>query len=174
MPSPTLSGFEHRVVVGMAELVVSNNPSVTLATYSLGSCLGISIYDPVARVGGLVHVMLPDSSIAPDKARAQPAMFLDSGVPKLFKSAYELRLDKRRTLICVTGGAQIMDDKGFFNIGQRNRAALDALLQHHGLQITAQDTGGMVNRTMYLKLSNGEVRLKVSGQTTETVLWKPQ
>jgi len=172
MPSPSLSGFEHRVVVGMAESVVSNNPSVTLATYSLGSCLGISIYDPVTHVGGLVHIMLPDSSIAPDKARTQPAMFLDTGLPKLFRSAYEMRLDKQRAVICVAGGAQIMDDKGFFNIGQRNRAALDALLQQHGLRILAQDTGGMVNRTMYLKLATGEVRLKVSGQTTETVLWK--
>jgi chemotaxis protein CheD len=173
MPSPSLSGFEHRVVVGMAESVVSNNPSVTLATYSLGSCLGISIYDPVARVGGLVHIMLPDSSIAPDKARTQPAMFLDTGLPKLFKSAYEMRLDKHRALICVAGGAQIMDDKGFFNIGQRNRAALDALLHQHGLCICAEEVGGMVNRTLYLKLATGEVRLKVSGQNTETILWKP-
>lgn len=173
MPSPTLSGFEHRVVVGMAESVVSNNPSVTLATYSLGSCLGISIFDPVTHVGGLVHIMLPDSGIAPDKARSQPGMFVDSGVPKLFKSAYEMRLEKQRAIICVAGGAQIMDDKGFFNIGQRNRAALDALLQQHGLRIAAHETGGMVNRTMYLKLATGEVRLKVSGQATETLLWKP-
>lgn len=173
MPSPTLSGFEHRVIVGMAELVVSNNPSVTLATYSLGSCLGISIFDPVARVGGLLHIMLPESSISPDKARTQPAMFLDTGLPKLFNSAYVMRLDKHRTVICVAGGAQVMDDKGFFNIGQRNYAAFVALLQQHGLRIAAEDVGGMVNRTMYLKLATGEVRLKVSGQATETTLWKP-
>jgi chemotaxis protein CheD len=173
MPSPTISGFEHRVVVGMAELVVSNNPSVTLATYSLGSCLGISIYDPVSRVGGLLHIMLPDSSISPDKARTQPAMFLDTGLPRLFKSAYEMHLDKHRALICVAGGAQVIDDKGFFNIGPRNRAALGTLLQQHGLRILAEDVGGMVNRTMYLKLGTGEVRLKVSGQAAETTLWKP-
>ena len=173
MPSPSLSGFEHRVVVGMAESVVSNNPSVTLATYSLGSCLGVSIYDPVTRVGGLLHIMLPDSNIAPEKARSQPAMFLDTGLPKLFRSAYEMRLGKHRALICVAGGAQIMDDKGFFNIGQRNYAALGGLLQQHGLRITAEEVGGMVNRTMYLKLATGEVRLKISGEMTETILWQP-
>jgi chemotaxis protein CheD len=173
MPSPSLSGFEHRVIVGMAESVVSNNPDVTLATYSLGSCLGISIYDPVARVGGLLHIMLPESGIAPDKARAQPAMFLDTGLPKMFRSAYDLRLDKHRAMICVAGGAQIMDDKGFFNIGQRNYAALSTLLQQHGLRITAEHVGGMVNRTMYLKLATGEVRLKISGEMAETTLWKP-
>lgn len=173
MPSPTISGFEHRLVVGMAELVVSNNPSVTLATYSLGSCLGVSIYDPVTRVGGLVHIMLPDSSISPDKARAQPGMFLDTGLPKLFQSAYQMRLDKHRARICVAGGAQIMDSNGFFNIGQRNYAALTELLRAHGLHITAEHAGGMVNRTMYLKLGTGEVRLKISGQPAETVLWNP-
>jgi len=157
----------------MAELVVSNNPSVILATYSLGSCLGISIYDPVTRVGGLVHIMLPDSSISPEKARAQPAMFLDTGLPKLFQSAYQMRLDKHRALICVAGGAQIMDDNNLFNIGQRNYAALAGLLHQHGLRIVAEDVRGMVNRTMYLKLATGEVRLKVSGQPMEMCLWKP-
>jgi chemotaxis protein CheD len=173
MPSPTLSAFEHRVVVGMAESVVSNNPAVTLATYSLGSCLGISIYDPVARVGGLLHIMLPESGLAPDKARAQPGMFLDTGLPALFRSAYEMRLDKHRAIICVAGGAQILDDRGFFNIGTRNFAALGALLQQHGLRLAAQEVGGMVNRTMYLRLATGEVRLKISGETTESILWKP-
>jgi chemotaxis protein CheD len=173
MPSPTLSGFDHRIVVGMAELVVSNNPAATLATYSLGSCLGISIYDPVTRVGGLVHIMLPDSSIAPEKAKNQPAMFLDTGLPRLFQSAYPMRLDKHRTIICVAGGAQILDDKGYFNIGPRNLAALNALLREHGLRIAAEDTAGMVNRTMYLKLATGQVRLKISGQSTESILWNP-
>jgi chemotaxis protein CheD len=173
MPSPSLSGFDHRIVVGMAEMVVTNNQSATLATYSLGSCLGVSIYDPVARAGGLIHLMLPDSTIAPEKARLQPAMFLDTGLPALFQSAYQVRLDKHRALICVAGGAQIMDDSGYFNIGRRNQEALHQLLRHHGLGVTAQDTGGMVNRTMYLKLATGEVRLKISGQAVETVLWKP-
>lgn len=173
MPSPSLSGFEHRIVVGMAEMVVTNNLSATLATYSLGSCLGVSIYDPVARVGGLIHFMLPDSTIAPEKARSQPAMFLDSGLPRLFQAAYQLHLDKHRAVICVAGGAQILDDRGHFNIGRRNNDALNDLLRQHNLQIAAQDTGGMVNRTMYLKLATGEVRLKVSGQPAETLLWNP-
>lgn len=173
MPSPSINFFQQRVVVGMAEFVVGNNAALTLATYSLGSCLGISIYDPVARVGGLLHIMLPDSSIAEDKARTQPGMFLNTGLPMLFNSAYQMSLDKRRALICVAGGAQILDAQGFFNIGRRNYEALTALLGQHELRITAEDVGGMVNRTMYLKLETGEVRLKVSGQAAETTLWKP-
>ena len=112
MPAPSLIGigFEHRVVVGLAELAVSNNPSAVLTTYSLGSCLGVAIYDPVVKVGGLLHAMLPDSSIDPAKAAAQPGMFLDTGLPALLREACGMRADKRRLRIYVAGGAQIMDD----------------------------------------------------------------
>lgn len=170
MPSPTLAGFEHKVVVGIADLAVSNNQNVILTTYSLGSCLGVAIYDPVVRVGGLLHLMLPDSGIDPAKAAANPAMFVDTGVPTLFRAAYELRADKHRLQIYVAGGAQIMDNSGFFNIGRRNYEALTALLARHSLHIQAEQVGGLVNRTLYLNLATGGVSLKVSGQTKDIAL----
>lgn len=170
MPPPPLVGFEHRVIVGISDLAVSNNPSVTLTTYSLGSCLAIAIFDPVVRVGGLLHIMLPDSSIDPVKAAAQPGMFVDTGVATLFRAAYQLGAEKQRMRIAVAGGSQIMDTGGFFNIGRRNYEALTQLFHRHGLRIAAEQVGGLVNRTMYLSLATGEVRLKVSGQVAETVL----
>jgi len=172
MPSPTLAGFEHKVVVGIAELAVSNNQNVTLTTYSLGSCLGISIYDPVVKAGGLLHIMLPDSTIDAGKAAAHPAMFVDTGVPALFRAAYQLKAEKHRVVICVAGGAQIMDNSGFFNIGARNFDALSKLFGEHSLKIHADQVGGLVNRTMHLNLATGQVRLKVSGQNQETILCK--
>ena len=172
MPAPSLIAFEHKVVVGIAEMAVSNNQDVTLTTYSLGSCLGIALYDPVVKAGGLLHLMLPDSSIDPLKAAKQSAMFVDTGVPALFRATYQLRAEKHRMLIAVAGGAQIMDDSGFFNIGFRNYDALARLLDEHGLHIHAEHIGGLVNRTMYLNLATGEVRLKISGQTQETILCK--
>jgi chemotaxis protein CheD len=60
-----------------------------IVTYALGSCLGITVYDPVARVAGMLHVMLPLSTIAPDKAVVNPYMFVDTGVPKLFFETYK-------------------------------------------------------------------------------------
>jgi chemotaxis protein CheD len=168
MGSPSsVPGFEHKVVVGLAEFVVSNNPAVILTTYSLGSCLGVTVYDPVARAGGLLHLMLPDSGIDQEKAAARPGMFVDSGVPALFRACYQLGAVKQRMVICVAGGAQIMDDNGYFNIGKRNYEALCALLSQHALRISAEQVGGTVNRTMFLSLDTGEVRLKVSGQTRE-------
>lgn len=174
MPSPTLSaaGLVQRLVVGMADMAVANQPSLTLTTYSLGSCLGISIYDPITKVGGLLHAMLPDSTISEEKARTRPAMFLDTGIPQLLGSARQLRLDPSRAIICVAGGAQIMDAQGFFNIGRRNQEALRSLLEKERLRIAAEDVGGTINRTMSLRLITGEVRLKVSGQTSEMILWK--
>lgn len=170
MPSPTLAGFQHKVVVGIADMAVSNNPTVTLSTYSLGSCLGVAIYDPEVRVGGLLHAMLPDSGIDAGKAQTQPAMFINSGIPLLFRSAYQLKADKRRMVISVAGGAQIMDNSGFFNIGRRNYEMLTRIFQEHGLTIVAEHVGGLVSRSMYLDLATGEVRLKISGQTQDHVL----
>ena len=170
MPAPVLAGFEHKVAVGIAELVVSNNQNVILTTYSLGSCLGVAIYDPVVRVGGLLHLMLPHSGIDPVKAAANPGMFVDTGVPALFRAAYELGADKHRLQIYAAGGAQIMDNSGFFNIGRRNYEALTALLNQHGLAIQAAQIGGLVNRTLCLHLATGGVSLKVCGQPKDTFL----
>jgi chemotaxis protein CheD len=170
VPSPSLSFFEHRVVVGLAEMAVSNNPSVTLTTYSLGSCLGVAIYDPAVRVGGLLHAMLPDSSIDPLKARAQPGMFLDTGLPALLNAACQMRADRRRLRLYAIGGAQIMDNTNFFNIGGRNCAAMEAFLRRENLRAEAWQTGGHVNRTVYLSIGTGRLALKVSGQPAELVL----
>jgi chemotaxis protein CheD len=175
MGAPSLAsfkGFERKLVVGVGGLAVSNNQSMVLATYSLGSCIGVTIYDPVARVGGLLHAMLPDSSINMAKATEQPAMFVDTGLPALFRAAYELSVLKHRVHICVAGGAQFLDKSGFFNIGQRNYACLMDVLRKHGLVIKAEQVGGTVSRTVHLSLATGEVRLKTSGEASETVLFR--
>ena len=176
MPSPAFSsllGFDRKLVVGVGGLAVSNNPGVVLTTYSLGSCLGITIYDPVARVGGLLHAMLPDSSLNPSKASIQPAMFVDTGVYAVFKAAEALRLQRGRVQICVAGGAQILDQSGFFNIGQRNHQRFRDLLRAHGLSLNAEAVGGLVSRTLSLQMDTGEVRLKTSGRPAETLLFRP-
>ena len=98
--------------------------SKTNRTQVAGSCIGVSIWDPVAKVAGLLHFMLPESSISPEKARTTPAMFCDTGVPKLFKAAYELGAVKRRLVVKVARGSQLLDDQGTFNIGKRNYLAI--------------------------------------------------
>ncbi len=153
-------------------MAVSNNPGAILTTYSLGSCLGITIYDPWVKAGGLLHIMLPTSELDPVKAKARPAMFVDSGLGLLLQETSKLRVQKERSITCVTGGAQFLDTKGFFNIGKRNYESLRENFQKLGLRIHAEAVGGLVSRSVFLQLDTGEVRIKVSGQTSETLLWK--
>ena len=150
-------------VVGVADMVASNDASADIITYSLGSCLGISIYDPVKKVGGLLHIMLPDSKIDPRKGDNSPFMFVDTGVPRLFHSAYDLGADRSRLIVKVAGGAQFLDEKGVFNIGERNIQALKALFAQKGITIHAHEVGGITSRTMRLDLSNGNVTIKPPG-----------
>ncbi len=175
MASPSLNaftGFERKVVVGVGGLAVSSNPGVVLTTYSLGSCLGITIYDPQVGAGGMLHAMLPDSSINPLKAADQPAMFVDTGMAALFRAASKFALEKQRVEICVAGGAQFLDDKGFFNIGQRNFTSLTELFRREGLVLRASAVGGMTSRTLHLNLRTGQVRIKTSGQKEEITLFQ--
>ncbi len=152
------------ITVDISDIKVSNNPDVILVTYSLGSCIGLSVYDPEVRVGGMLHYMLPDSSIAKEKARATPAMFADTGIPALFKACYKLGAQKSRMIIKVAGGAQLMDESGFFNIGKRNYAALRKMFWRNKVMIADEDIGGMVNRTIRLNIGTGTLNMKVSGQ----------
>ncbi|MBC8089316.1 MAG: chemotaxis protein CheD [Phycisphaerae bacterium] len=153
-------------VVGVADIKVSNNLEERLVTYALGSCLGLAVYDPVVRVAGLLHVMLPTGAIDPEKMEHNPSMFVDSGVPALFKECYKFGARKERMIVKVAGGshtgASEEDDK--YQIGKRNMLALRKLLWKNGVILHAQETGGVqVSRTMWLEVSTGEVTLKVNG-----------
>ncbi|GAG07508.1 unnamed protein product, partial [marine sediment metagenome] len=103
-------------VLGISEIQVSKTPGDILITYSLGSCIGLTIYDPVVKIGGMIHYMLPLSKIAPDKARAKPGMFADTGIPLLLKKALELGAAKDRLIVKAVGGSQLMDQNKVFNI----------------------------------------------------------
>jgi chemotaxis protein CheD len=144
-------------------MAVSNDGSAEIVTYSLGSCLGITIYDPLRKIGGLLHLMLPDSTIDSAKAMTMPYMFVDTGVPRLFHAAYNLGADRSRLIIKVAGGSQLLDAQGIFNIGSRNIETFKKLLAHQGLSIHANDTGGVASRTLRLDLTNGNTTIKSPG-----------
>jgi len=152
------------IIVGVSDMKVSNDPDSVLITYSLGSCIGISIYDSLAKVGGLLHFMLPESKLDEGKARKNPFMFADTGIPALFRAAYELGAVKKRMKVIVVGGAQVLDQKGFFNIGKRNHMAVRKLFWKNRIMIDFEEVGGNVNRTIKLKIKDGEACVKTSGQ----------
>jgi chemotaxis protein CheD len=151
------------VTVGIADCRISNTPEDVLITYALGSCVGVAIYDPVAQVGGLLHYMLPESNIDEEKARTQPYMFADTGIPLLFRRTYELGADKRRLVVNIAGGAHVMDDAGIFNIGKRNALTLRKILWKAGVLIHSESIGGSVSRTVRLEMGTGRVWLRTEG-----------
>lgn len=154
------------VIVGMADVKVSNCDDETLITYALGSCLGIAVHDPIAGVAGLLHVMLPSSQIDDSKARTQPAMFVDTGVPLLFRECYRLGARKERMTVSVAGGSFSgqADAPDTFQIGKRNMLTLRKLLWKNGVLIHADDTGGaQQSRTMSIQVSSGLVLLRTNG-----------
>lgn len=152
------------IVVGVSDMKVSNDPESVLVTYSLGSCIGVAVYDVAARVGGLLHFMLPESSLDPSKAEKNPHMFADTGIPALFKATYALGAAKQRMKVIVVGGAQVLDQAGFFNIGKRNHMAVRKIFWKNNVMVNFEDVGGNSNRTVKLTIRDGKTWLKVSGQ----------
>jgi len=152
------------LVVGVADCQVSNDREGTLVTYALGSCIAIAIHDAAAGVGGLLHFMLPESAIDPAKAQSNPYMFADTGVPLLFQTAYKHGADKRRLTVRLAGGAQVMDDKGIFNIGKRNYLAVRKILWKAGVLVHGEAVGGDTSRTVRLEVGTGTFWLRTAGQ----------
>jgi chemotaxis protein CheD len=155
------------IVVGMADCQISKSRDQVLVTYALGSCIAVAIHDPVAGVGGMLHYMLPESAISPAKAGENPYMFADTGIPLLFRRAYEYGAEKRRLVVRVAGGAQVMDSQGVFNIGKRNYLPLRKILWKAGVLVQGEDVGGNASRTVRLEVGSGRFWLRGPGSTEQ-------
>ncbi len=155
------------VIVGIADMKSSSRAGDVLVTHGLGSCLGIAVWDPESRSGALLHAMLPDSTIDPDKALESPFVFIDTGVPRLFRECYRLGGEKSRLVVKVAGGAncQSFTEDDYFQIGRRNFVTLRKLLWKNNVLIKAYDVGGTQSRTMTLEVGTGVVSLRVNGQS---------
>ncbi len=146
---------------------VSSNPEDVLVTYSLGSCVGLVLYDPVLKVGGMIHCMLPLSKIDPQKAQTNPCMFTDTGIPTLIQAVLNLGANKKRLVAKVAGAASPLDDKGMFKIGEHNYTVLRKVLWKNDILIAAEDVGGTVARTLYLFLDTGRTVVRSGGTERE-------
>ena len=145
------------VVVNIADMKISNKPEDTLITYSLGSCIAVVLYDPRTKNGGMIHIMLPDSKIERDKSKLIPYKYVDTGIPLLFKSLFKMGSKRNSIVVKVIGGSNVMDKNKFFNIGERNYAAVRKILWRNNIMISAEDVGGSKSRTVKLFLDTGKV-----------------
>lgn len=165
MGIPGIETRGHERIIGVGDVLVSADPDDLLITYSLGSCIGLTLYDPVARVGGLLHAMLPLSSLDPTRAAQNPALFTDTGVAALLEGLFALGARKRNLVACAAGAANQMDRQDLFRIGERNYVVLRKLLWKNEILLAAEDIGGTASRTLCLDMATGETLLRVFGKT---------
>ena len=154
----------NRVVIGIGEMAVSAEKGGRITTHAVGSCIAVCIFDPLAGVAGMLHFLLPEASINPDRATAHPAAFADTGIPLLFQHAYSHGLVKQRAVVKLVGGAEMAHTTGAFNTGRRNLLAARNLLWRNGVFIAAEDVGGTGARTVHMAVDDGRLQV-LSGQS---------
>src|SRR5262245_9029593 len=141
-------------------MAVSAAPGDVIVTHALGSCVAVCIFDPVVQVAGLLHFMLPESRINPERAAQRPAAFADTGIPQLFQAAYRHGLEKRRAIVTLVGGAEIaLAGDSTFKTGRRNVLAAKQVLWRNGVLVKTEDTGGNIARTVHVLVQDGRLRV---------------
>ncbi|MGE0463701.1 MAG: chemotaxis protein CheD [Vicinamibacterales bacterium] len=158
---PRAAAAGGRIVVGIGEFAVSSSPDDVIVTHALGSCIAVCIWDPVVRVGGLLHFLLPESKINPERARKQPATFADTGIPLLFQTAYASGIEKKRCHVRLVGGAEVAGMQGVaaLNVGKRNLLVARQILWQNGVLVNGEATGGTIPRSVALRASDGVVEV---------------
>ncbi|MCB0208484.1 MAG: chemotaxis protein CheD [Anaerolineae bacterium] len=152
--------------ISIGEMIVSSTPNDVLVAYGLGSCVAICLYDPVTKVGGMLHALLPHANNQA-KDYDVPAKFVDSGLPLLLKSVVQQRGEHNRLIVYLCGGAQLISAPNFsdmLKIGQRNVEAAHTALKTARLNIKSQDTGGNAGRTVKLHIDTGQITVKSLGR----------
>ena len=153
-----------RLTVGISDMKIAKRPREVLVTHSLGSCLGLSAYDPKLGLGGLIHCLLPTSRTA---LVENPFMYVNLGVPIMIRRLISLGAVKSDLVFKAAGCAAMMRIINAFDTGAHNCKSLKNLFAKNGVTLAAQDTGGSIPRTMYLYNDTGRVVITSQGKEWE-------
>lgn len=148
------------IKVGISDYSTSKAPD-TIITYGLGSCVGITLYDPVLKLGGLLHIMLPSSTQARNVDNL--AKFADTGIPLMLEELISKGALKKRLVAKIAGGAQMFSfgsSSEIMNVGVRNTESVKSVLKNLAITIRAEDTGGTFGRTIELDLEAGKLKIR--------------
>lgn len=148
------------ITVGMADLKVGRAPDVII-TVGLGSCIGLTLYDPITKIGGMVHYMLPDSTAVANQSNI--AKFADTGIQELLNQMLKAGANRRSLVAKIAGGAKMfavnqMTSVG--SVGQRNAIAARQMLMKLNINLVAQDTGLNYGRTVELHCDTGDFHIR--------------
>ena len=152
------------IVVGMADLNISKAPG-SLTTMGLGSCVGIALYDSIAKIAGLAHIMLPDSKAIHNNSNK--AKFADTAMVKLIEDMERIGARRRNLKAKIAGGAQMFAFNATndnLRVGDRNVEATKRALLAHGIPLIAEETGESFGRTVELYAEDGRFLIKAIGQ----------
>ncbi|MGM0608350.1 MAG: chemotaxis protein CheD [Candidatus Muiribacteriota bacterium] len=152
------------LIVGISDMKISSKTEDVLITYSLGSCLGLTVYDTNLKIGGLIHCLLPAVKIDTAKAEKNPSMFVESGVSLLFTKLFNKGARKKNMLVKAAGCGAPLVKSSQFNIGDRNFTILRKILWKNNILLTGKDIGGAKARTLMLNIATGETFVKSGNQ----------
>ena len=153
-----------RLTVAISDLKTTKDPNVFLVTHSLGPCIGLILFDPIVKAAGLLHFQLPTAKGHEERARTNPFMFGDTGIPILFDRMAKHGAKKDRMIVSIFGGASMLADDKIFKIGVQNARAAKKILWQLCVNIKHEDVGGKVSRTVGIELDSGLIRLQKEGQ----------
>jgi chemotaxis protein CheD len=154
---------EKQLVVGIADMKICRLSGV-LITYALGSCVGVCLYDPVIRLAGMVHIMLPNNM---DSKSTNLFKYADTGIAETVRKMEVFGAVRSRMIAKIAGGARMFDIQGggsIGNIGQRNIESVRKVLAQERIRLLAEDTGQNYARTLLFDASNGEGRIRSFGK----------
>ena len=157
-----------KVIVDISDAKVSNSTNDVIITYSLGSCIGVTLYDARIKAGGMLHYQLPSSKNEQRSTRNNPLMYADSGMDYMLDRLRAMGANMKRMSVKIAGGAQMLIAPGLsdrFNVGQRNVDMTQTALAQHHIRVAGCDTGGTQGRTMRLFVATGELKVRfVTGE----------
>lgn len=152
-------------IIGIGEYRVSANREDCLKTYALASCVAVTLYSPLRKIAGMIHVALPDP-FDEEESRVRPGYYATSGVPLLFNvMCTEFGCQEGELLIHLYGGAGSIRKKDYFNIGRRNLEAVYKILSGRKLTVHHREVGGTISRTLEMDVATRRVKV-FSGQLT--------
>ena len=161
LPGQYFGVMGNDLVVAIGDMKLTQN-SGRIITYALGSCVGITFWDPGIKLGALLHVLLPSRMNAQD---ANIFKYADTGIPETVRQLTAKGLDRKRTVVKIAGGAKMFETSGAFgDIGKGNIEMVKKTLPRLGFAISAEDLGANYARTMTLDVATGEVLVKVIGK----------
>jgi chemotaxis protein CheD len=151
------------IAIGLAELKISRSPDDVLVAFGLGSCLGIGMYDPILKVGAMLHAVLPINS----DGKAEQAKYVDSGIAMLLDLMLQSGALKNRIITKMAGGANMLNVSSLsrtFDIGNRNIDAARRTFEKTGIRLQSEEVGGKIGRTVRLYIANGRYTIRMMGE----------